>query len=172
MSSSKASLACLFRPRSVAVIGAGRKRGTVGGEIFRNLITHGFPGPVYPVHATSPVVQSVRAYRSVLEIPDAIDLAVIVVPKEQVRGIVDECGKKGVRGLVVISAGFAETGPAGRALQDELLKRVRSHGMRLVGPNCLGLLNAAPDCALDATFAPTWPPHGNVAFSSQSGALG
>ncbi len=166
------SLDALFRPRSVAVVGASRRRGTISGEIFHNLLAHGFAGPVYPVNPTSEVVQSVRAYPTVGECPGPVDLAVIVVPKDKVLAAVDDCGRKGVRGLVVITAGFAEVGAAGRALQAELLARARRYGMRLVGPNCLGLLNTDPRWSLDASFAPVWPPAGEVAFSSQSGALG
>lgn len=165
-------LDALFRPRSVAVIGASRKRGTIGAEIFHNLVSHEFNGPVYPVHPTADVVQSVRAYRTVLDVPDEVDLAIVVVPKQHVMEATAQCAKKGVRGLVVISAGFAETGPAGKAAQDELVALARASGMRLVGPNCMGLINTAADVQLDGTFAPAWPPAGGVAFSSQSGALG
>jgi acyl-CoA synthetase (NDP forming) len=105
---SPASLDCLFRPSSVAVIGASRKRGNVGGTIFHNLISHSFPGAVYPVNPTASVVQSVRAYPSVLDIPDPIDLAVIVVRSDQVLRVVDQCAEKGVRGIVVISAGTSD----------------------------------------------------------------
>lgn len=165
-------LDALLRPRSVAVIGASRKRGTIAAELFHNLVHFGFAGAVYPVNPTSSVVQSVRAYRSVLDIPDEVDLAVLVVPAAQVLAAVEECGRKGVRGLVLISAGFAEIGGAGAALQDKLVARLRHWGMRMVGPNCLGLLNADPAVSLDATFAPTFPPFGPVSFASQSGALG
>jgi acyl-CoA synthetase (NDP forming) len=127
---------------------------------------------VFPVNPNAPVVQSVRAWPSIEAVPDPVDMAVLCVPREQVLATVDACARKGVRGLVVISAGFAETGDEGRALQDQLLARVRAHGMRMVGPNCLGLLNTDPAVQLDATFAPEWPPAGNVAFSSQSGGLG
>lgn len=166
------ALDALFRPRSVAVVGASRRRGTIGGEIFHNLLSHGFTGPVYPVNPTSQVVQSVHAYPTVSDCPGPVDLALIVVPKDKVLAAVEDCGQKGVKGLVVITAGFAEVGAAGRALQAELLARVRHYGMRLVGPNCLGLVNTDPAWSLDATFAPVWPPAGEVAFSSQSGALG
>jgi len=165
-------LTCLFRPRSIAVVGASRRRGTIAGEVFHNLVTRGFPGPVFPVNPNAAVVQSVRAWPSITDVPDPVDMAVLCVPRDQVLAAVDACAQKGVRGLVVVSAGFAETGAEGRALQDELLARVRAHGMRMVGPNCLGLLNTDPAVLLDATFAPRWPPAGNVAFSSQSGGLG
>ncbi|MEI8258373.1 MAG: CoA-binding protein, partial [Deltaproteobacteria bacterium] len=166
------ALDCLFRPRSIAVVGASRTRGTLGAEIFHNLVANGFAGAVYPVNPGAPSVQSVRAYRTVSDIPDAVDLAILVVPRDRVLAAVDDCANKGVRGVVVISAGFGETGAAGRALQEELMTRVRAHGMRLIGPNCLGILNTDPSVAMDATFAPTWPPHGSVSLSSQSGALG
>lgn len=166
------ALDCLFRPRSIAVVGASRKRGTLGAEIFHNLLVSGFTGPVFPVNPGASVVQSVRAYATVSEIPDPVELALLVVPRDRVLDAVDDCAKKGVKGVVVISAGFGETGSAGRALQDELLRRVRRAGMRLIGPNCLGLLNTEPSVSMDATFAPTWPPHGKVSLSSQSGALG
>ncbi len=172
MSRPPSSLDPLLRPTSVAVIGASRRRGTIGAEVFLNLIKVGFPGAIYPVNPGATVVQSVRAYASVELIPDPVDLAVLVVPAEQVLDAVESCGRKGVRALVVISAGFGETGPAGRALQEQLVRRVRELGLRMVGPNCLGVVNADPSVNLHATFAPTWPPFGNVAFSSQSGALG
>jgi acetyl coenzyme A synthetase (ADP forming)-like protein len=165
-------LDAFFQPRSVAVIGASRRRGTIAGEIFHNLVSRDFPGAVYPVNPNAPVVQSVRAYATVADVPGEVDLAVVVVPKDHVLEAVDECGARGVRGLVVITAGFAETGPEGKALQAELVARVRRHGMRLVGPNCLGIVNADPAVTLHATFAGVWPPDGALAFSSQSGALG
>jgi acetyl coenzyme A synthetase (ADP forming)-like protein len=166
------SLDALLRPRSVAVVGASRKRGTIAAEVFHNLLGTGFTGVVYPVNPHAQVVQSVRAYPTVQAIPDEIDLAILVVPAAQVLAAVEDCGAKGVRGIVVITAGFGETDAAGRARQAQLYARVRHFGMRLVGPNCLGLLNADPAVSLNATFAPTFPPYGNVAFCSQSGALG
>ncbi|MBI3892024.1 MAG: acetate--CoA ligase family protein [Candidatus Wallbacteria bacterium] len=165
-------LANLLCPRSVAVIGASRRRGQLGGEIFHNMLSNGFTGAVYPVHPKAASVQGVRAYASIREVPDAVDLAVIVVPKGAVAGVVDECVSAGVKGIVVISAGFAEVGEAGRILQGEVLARVRSAGMRMIGPNCLGVINTNPAVGLNATFAPAWPPPGNVAFCSQSGAVG
>ncbi len=162
----------LFRPRSVAVIGASRDPGTIGGAVFASLMRHGFEGPVYPVNPKSRVVQSVAAYPSIEAVPGEVDMAVIVVPAPLVIPAVEACGRKGVRAVVVISAGFREVGEAGARLEDELLAVVRRHGMRMVGPNCLGVVNTEEDVRLDATFAPTRPQAGNVAFSSQSGALG
>jgi acetate---CoA ligase (ADP-forming) len=162
----------ILRPRSVAVIGASRRPATIGHQILANLIVHGFTGAVYPVNPNATSVHSIRAYPSVEAIPDAVDLAVIVVPKEHVLAVAEECGRKGVRGLVVISAGFKEVGESGAAAERRLTEIVRRYGMRMVGPNCMGVLNADPAVSLNATFAPTMPPFGQAAFVSQSGALG
>ena len=166
------ALTAFFRPRSVAVIGASRRRDSIGGKVFHNLLSYGFNGPVYPVNPMADVVQSVPAYPTVEAIPGPVDLAVIVVPADHVVEVAEACGRKGVRALVTISAGFAETGEEGRARQQELLRVCRATGMRLIGPNCMGILNTAPEVSLVATFAPVAPPAGRVGFSSQSGALG
>jgi len=166
-----AALKRFMEPSSVAVIGASRRRGTIGGEVFHNLMQSGFPGPVYPV-SPHPVVQSVSAYPDVRTVPGPVDLGVVVVPAEQVCGVAEACAEKGVGALVVISAGFAEVGGAGQERQADLLEICRRSGMRLVGPNCMGILNTDPDHRLDATFGPVFPPAGRVGFMSQSGALG
>jgi len=166
------ALKLFFSPRAVAVIGASRKRGTIGGEIFHNLLSYGFQGPVYPVNPTTEVVQSVPAYASVEAIPGPVDLAIIVVSAGQVMEAAAACGRKGVKALVVISAGFSETGAEGQARQAELVRVCRASGMRLIGPNCMGIANTDSAVHLDATFAPTEPEPGRVGFSSQSGALG
>ena len=165
-------LDAIFRPRSIAVIGASRKPATIGYQILENLVRHGFAGAVYPVNPTADAVHSIRAYPSVEAIADEVDLAVIVVPKQHVCGAAEACGRKGVKGLVVISAGFAEIGGSGVERQTALMDIVRRYGMRLVGPNCMGVLNTAPDRSMNATFAPTMPPAGPVSFMSQSGAMG
>ncbi|HEY7480515.1 MAG TPA: GNAT family N-acetyltransferase [Gemmatimonadales bacterium] len=161
-----------FSPRSVAVVGASRHRGTIGGEVFHNLVSYGFRGPVFPVNPAAPVVQNVAAYPSVVDIPGPVDLAVVVVPAESVSEVVQACGRKRVRALVVLSAGFAETGPEGRGKQRALVDIAHAAGMRLIGPNCMGILNTHPEVRLNATFAPAAPPQGRTAFMSQSGALG
>ena len=166
------ALKLFFNPRAVAVVGASRQRGTIGGEIFHNLLLFGFNGPVYPVNPTADVVQSVPAYASVEAIPGPVDLAIIVVPAERVIEVATACGRKGVKALVVISMGFSETGKEGQTQQADLVRVCREAGMRLIGPNCMGIINTAPDIRLDATFAPNMPPAGRVGFSSQSGALG
>jgi acetyl coenzyme A synthetase (ADP forming)-like protein len=166
------ALKLFFNPRAVAVVGASRRRGTIGGEIFHNLLAFGFNGPVYPVNPTAEVIQSVPAYASVEAIPGPVDLAIIVVPSAQVIEAAAACGRKGVKALVVISMGFSETGKEGQSQQAELVRVCREAGMRLIGPNCMGIANTDPNVQLDATFAPVMPPAGRVGFSSQSGALG
>jgi acetyl coenzyme A synthetase (ADP forming)-like protein len=162
----------ILKPTSVAVIGASRRPDTIGHEILANIVKYGFTGAVYPVNPNAPSIHSIKAYPSVAEIPDPVDLAVIVVPKEHVLAVAESCGKKGVRGLVVISAGFKEVGEVGAAAERRLVEIVRRYGMRMVGPNCMGVLNGAAGVSLNATFAPSMPPFGHAAFVSQSGALG
>jgi acetyl coenzyme A synthetase (ADP forming)-like protein len=168
----KAAAETFLEPRSIAVVGASRQRGTVGGEVLHNLVASGFGGPIFPVNPSAATVQSLPASPSVSEIPGELDLAVLAVKAEGIAGVARECADKGARGLVVLSAGFAETGPEGAARERELLAICREAGMRLVGPNCLGILNTAPGHSFNASFAPAAPPAGNVGFVSQSGALG
>ena len=165
-----ASLRSFFEPEHVAVVGASQRRGTIGGELFRNVLEGDFTGAVYPVNPKGSSVAGVRGYSSVGEIPDPVELAVIAVPGEHVLEAARDALEHGVRALVVISAGFAEIGSEGARRQDELLALVRAHGARLVGPNCLGIAVAGP--RLNATFAARSAPSGNIGFSSQSGALG
>ncbi len=166
------SLDAIFRPRSVAVVGASRRAESIGTSIVRNLFRSGFSGMIFPVNREAHVIHSVKAYSTVSAIPDPVDLAVIVVPRSHVRETVEDCAKKGVKGLVVITAGFRETGAAGLADEEWLRQFCREKGMRLVGPNCMGVINAEPEFALDATFAPVGADFGSVAFASQSGAMG
>jgi acetyl coenzyme A synthetase (ADP forming)-like protein len=161
-----------FHPRSVAVIGASRTRGSLGAEVLHNLLSYGFHGPVLPINPNVSWVQSVVAYPDVGDVPGPVDLAVIVIPAERVLTVAESCARKGVRALIVISSGFTETGPEGAARQNQLLRICREAGMRLIGPNCMGIVNTDPDVRLNATFAPAPPPAGRVAFMSQSGALG
>ena len=166
------ALKLFFEPRGVAVIGASRQRGTIGGEILHNLLSYGFKGPVYPVNPSATQIEGVTAFASIEDAPGPVDLAVIVVPAAAVVEVASACARKGVKALVVISAGFSETGAEGKARQAELVAVCRGAGMRLIGPNCMGIANTNPDVLLDATFAPGFPPRGRVGFSSQSGALG
>ncbi len=161
----------LLAPRSVAVIGASRREGTLGHQLVRNLLSGGFDGPVYPVNPEAEHVCSVRAYRSVLDIPDTVELAVVAVRADAVPGVVEQCVRKHVGGLVVISSGFADRDDAGREAERRLVTEARRNGMRLVGPNCMGVLNTDPGVRLAATFA-AMPPAGGIGFIAQSGALG
>jgi len=140
--------------------------------LIHNLVRAGFEGTLYPVNPKASSIHSLRCYPSLAAIPEPIDLAVILVPRDAVAGVIDECIALGVRGIVVITAGFSETGAEGRALEEELSARVRAAGGRLVGPNCMGVFNTAADVRLDATFSPTPPLPGAIGFVSQSGALG
>ncbi|GAA4628523.1 hypothetical protein GCM10023196_045220 [Actinoallomurus vinaceus] len=166
------SIERLLFPGSVAVIGASRVPGSVGQTVLRNLLGGDFTGPVFPVHPTASAVGGVRAHPTVSDIPDPVDLAVVAVPADNVNEVVAQCAAKGVHGLVVVSSGFGEAGLEGRARQDELVRLARANGMRVVGPNCLGIANTDPGVRLNATLAPTLPGRGPVGFFSQSGALG
>jgi acetyl coenzyme A synthetase (ADP forming)-like protein len=167
-----AAMEKFFQPRGVAIIGASRDRGGISGALFRNILETGFKGPVYPVNPKADVVQSVVAYRSVLDCPGPVDLAFIVVPSPVVLSITRECAQKGVRALVVISAGFAESDEAGVRLQQELVEACRKTGMRLIGPNCMGIVNTDPKVSLNGQFSNFKPIPGKIGFLSQSGALG
>jgi len=167
-----AAMKNFFNPRGVAVIGASRQRGGISGELFRNILEAGFQGPVYPVNAKTDVVQSVAAYRSILDCPGPVDLVFIVVPSPVVLTVARECAQKGVRALVVISAGFAEASEAGSVMQQELVEICREAGMRLIGPNCMGIINTDPLVSLNGQFSPYKPIPGKIGFLSQSGALG
>ncbi|GAB1721310.1 MAG: GNAT family N-acetyltransferase [Nitrospira sp. CR1.1] len=167
-----ASLHPLFHPRAVAVIGASRAPRSIGYRLLEALHDNRFEGRCYAVNPHASAIAGVDAYPSLRHLPEPVDLAVIAVPKEAVLPVVDECAAIGVRALVVITAGFAEVGEEGRRLQDQLLEKVRQHGMRMVGPNCFGILNTDPAVRLNATFTPTFPRAGSIAMSSQSGALG
>jgi acetate---CoA ligase (ADP-forming) len=171
-SAAQAALKRFFRPERVAIVGASRDRQAIGGIVLGNVLRGGFSGVVYPVNPNTPYVQSVAAYPSLSACPEVPDLAVICVPAALVNDIVDEAGALGVAAVCVVSSGFAEVDAAGRERQDELVERARGHGLRVVGPNGMGLLNGAPDVRMNATFSTTFPKPGRVSMSSQSGALG
>jgi acetyl coenzyme A synthetase (ADP forming)-like protein len=166
------SVRALLHPRSVAVVGASRQPGTIGAALIANVVRHGFRGPIYPVNPKAGTIEGLSAHPSVQAIGKPVDLGVIAVPAAAVEAAVADCAAAGARGVVVISAGFAEASAEGRAAQRRVRDLVRASGMRMVGPNCMGVLNTDPAVSLDATFAPTFPPAGNVAMLSQSGALG
>ncbi|QSB16890.1 GNAT family N-acetyltransferase [Natronosporangium hydrolyticum] len=167
----QASLRPLLAPHSVAIVGAGRTGG-VGHELLTGLVSYGFTGPVYPVNPHATAVAGVPAYPSLRHLPGPIELAVIAVPAPQVVTAVTDAAAAGARAAVVLSAGFADAGEAGTRRQDELVRAARAHNIRLVGPNCLGVINTDPLVRLDASFAPATPPAGGLAVASQSGAVG
>ncbi len=160
----------IFKPESVAVIGASEKSGSVGRSLLTNLLNNPFGGVVFPVNPKRPHVLGIKAYPTILDVPQAVDLAIIATPAATVPGLVDECAKAGVQGIIVISAGFKEAGPEGKALEEQVLAKARQAGIRLIGPNCLGVM--LPQRGLNATFAVEMALPGKVAFLSQSGALG
>ena len=170
--SARRSLDPILRPRSIAVVGASRRKNSIGNAILRHLIEGGFTGPVFPINPSADSVAAVPAFPSVKDLPIAPDLAFIIVPKEAALDAVRECGEKGVKGLVVITAGFREVGGEGIELEKELVETIQRYGMRMVGPNCMGVLNTSSSVSMNGTFAPYMPPAGPIAFMSQSGAMG
>ena len=167
-----ASIERIFDARSIAVVGASRRQDSIGQAMVRNLVLGDYQGSVFAVNSQAEAVSGLPAFKSVKDIPAEVDLAIVAVPAESVNDVVLDCAAKGVHGLVVISAGFAEEGPAGRERQRELLALCRSYGLRLVGPNCLGIINTAQRTQLNASLATSMPPQGRVGFFCQSGALG
>ena len=170
--SAAASIRPFFMPNAVAIAGASRDQSSIGYRILDELLRAGFKGPLYAINPNAPEVHFIKTLNSIRDIPQPVDLAIIAVPRGAVLSVVDDCAARGVRALVVITAGFSEGGAEGRELQEELLRKVRGYGMRMIGPNCMGLLNADPDIRLNASFSPVFPESGNLAMSSQSGALG
>jgi acyl-CoA synthetase (NDP forming)/RimJ/RimL family protein N-acetyltransferase len=166
------SIERLLTPSSVAVVGASRRRDKIGQALVRNLVAGGFTGPVYAVNPEAPAIAGVPAFKSLDEVPTQIDLAIVAVPTKYVPQVVAQAADKGVRGLVVISAGFADAGEEGRRRQVELAEQARHNGMRVLGPNCLGMINTDPDYSLNASVSQVMPGHGRIGFFSQSGAFG
>jgi acetate---CoA ligase (ADP-forming) len=161
----------IFHPSSVAVIGASNKPGKVGTYLFRNILEAGFKGVVYPVNPSSKSVSGVRCYPSIEELPETPDLGVVIVPAPAVGDVIDQLGKAGSRGVVIITAGFRELSEAGAALEEDVVRRATKYKMSIIGPNCFGVINTDPDVSLNSTFSANLPPRGNIAFVSQSGAL-
>src|SRR3954466_13832952 len=166
------SIARLLTPSSVAVVGASTDEGKIGNALLRHLLEYGFSGPVYPVNPGARHVGGVPAYADIESIPDDVDLAVLAVPADEVSGVVEACRRKRVRGLVVVSGGVGESGPEGREAERHLVAAARASGMRVVGPNCLGIVNTDPEVRLNASLAPMIPGRGGVGFFAQSGSLG
>ncbi len=168
----KRALDPIFRPSSVAVIGASTRHGTIGRETLHNILLAEFNGKVFPVNPKASVIHSIKSYSTILDVPDAVDLAIVIVPKQFVAEVARQCGEKGVKGLVVISAGFSEVGKEGKKRELEVLKVVEEYGMRMIGPNCFGVVNTSPQVSLNATFGKVFPKQGRIGFITQSGAMG
>lgn len=166
------ALDAIFRPRSIAVVGASREKQTIGREILHNLIDYGFTGAIFPVNPHAASIHSIKCYPSLRDIPDPVDLAIVVVPRAVVPRVLEDAVACRVRGLVVITAGFREVGGEGARAEADLLDAVRAAGIRVVGPNCMGVINTDTEVRMNATFAATRPERGSVGFMSQSGALG
>jgi acetyl coenzyme A synthetase (ADP forming)-like protein len=168
----RSGLGSLLAPQTIAVVGASRAPGHLGHQVLANILEYHFTGTVYPVNPHARAICSVRCSPTITDVPERVDVAVIVLPKDRVLEAAEQCGAAGVRHLVVISAGFREVGADGASREDRLREIVRRYGMRLVGPNCMGIINTNLEVSLNATFAPVMPPNGRAAFVSQSGALG
>ena len=162
----------IMKPRSIAVIGASTKAHTIGSDIMKRLQEYGFTGPIYPVNPKGGVIEGLQAYPTVLDVPGDVDLAIVVVNSKFVLQTIDQCHEKGIKGLVIITAGFKETGSEGLKAEQALLEKIRAYGMRCVGPNCLGVVNTHPSIRMDGCFAEALPERGDIGFVSQSGALG
>lgn len=168
----KEQLDKIMKPRAIAIIGASTKPRTIGSEMIQRLRDYKFTGDIYPVNPKADTIEGFKAYPTVLDIPGEVDLAVIIIPQKFVLEALAQCNEKGIKGICIISAGFKEAGAEGAAAEKELLEKLNEYGMRCVGPNCLGVLNTSPDIRMDATFAEALPERGDIAFVSQSGALG
>jgi acetyl coenzyme A synthetase (ADP forming)-like protein len=166
------ALDALLKPKAIAVVGASRQPNTIGHQIVSNLVAHGFTGPVYPVNPRATAINSMHAWPNLASLPTPVDCAIVCIPRERVNDVAEECGTHGVKGLIVISAGFREVGGEGIERERQLVETVRRHGMRMLGPNCMGAINTDPAIRMNGTFAPLMPPGGKAAFVSQSGALG
>ncbi|HOG48082.1 MAG TPA: CoA-binding protein, partial [Anaerolineae bacterium] len=162
-------LEMFFAPRSVAVVGAGREPGKLGYDVLNNLLQYGYTGQVYPINPKADEILGLKCYPTVVDVPGPVDLAVIVVPARFVPDVMEQCGQKGVKGAVIISAGFKEAGLEGVKLERQVVAIAKEHGIRIVGPNCLGIIDTVQP--MDVSFAVGIPPRGEIAFMSQSGAL-
>ncbi len=168
----KEQLDKIMRPKAIAVVGASTKDHTIGSDIMKRLKEYKFTGDIYPVNPKGGVIEGFRAYTNVKEIPGNVDLAIIVIAQKFVLQAIDDCHEKGIKGICIISAGFKEAGEEGAKAEKELVAKLKEYGMRCVGPNCLGVVNTAPDIRMDGCFAESLPERGNIGFVSQSGALG
>lgn len=162
----------LFKPKSVAIIGASVKELSIGNRILKNLVDFGYTGSIYPINPQADKIQGIRAYKSILDVPEEIELAHIIIPSKFVPQAVEDCGKKGVKSIIINSAGFKETGPEGEAIEKDFLLRAKKYGIRIFGPNCQGIINTDPDVRAYCNFAFTKPESGYISIAAQSGGVG
>ncbi len=161
----------IIEPNSIAVIGASNKTGSVGNAVIKNILNGGFRGKIYPVNPSGNEIMGIKCYGSVKEVSESIDLAVVIVPNKVVSQVIEDCGKKGIKGAVIISAGFKEAGIEGKKLEEAVVQTAQKYGIRLVGPNCVGLINSDPKVSMNASFTKEMPKFGNISLVSQSGAI-
>jgi acyl-CoA synthetase (NDP forming) len=161
----------IISPTNVAVLGASARIGSVGNAVMTNIISGGNAGKIYPVNPSSDTVLGLKCYRSMTDIKDPVGLAIIITPSSTVPSIMEECGKKGVKTTVIISAGFKETGEQGKIFEDKVKAIAKDYGIRIIGPNCIGIINTEPKVSLNASFTKSMPKNGNIALVSQSGAI-
>ncbi|RPJ81888.1 MAG: CoA-binding protein, partial [Deltaproteobacteria bacterium] len=161
----------IFSPESVAILGASTTQGKVGHDIFQNILRGGYKGTLYPVNPKAKSIQCIKAYPTLLDVPDPVDLAMIILPPQVALKAVEECVEKKVKGIVIVSAGFRETGAEGLKIENKIVALCKDAGIRVVGPNCLGVINPHKDVRLNASFSTRMPNQGNISFISQSGAL-
>ncbi len=166
------SLKPFFHPRGVAVIGASRQQGSIGHRVLASLRSGGFTGSIFPVNPFADTIDGLRVFPSLAAVPEPVDLAVITVPAHLAPSVIDECAAKGVPAAILIAAGFAETGERGARIEEELHTKIRQHGIRIIGPNCFGVMNLDPAIGLNATYTPVVPPSGSVSIASESGGIG
>jgi len=162
----------LFKPRSVALIGASTKELSIGNVIIKNLVHFGYVGPIYPINPKAPDIRGIKAYKSILEVPGDVDLVHIVIPPPFVPTAVEDCGKKGVKSIIINTAGFREMGKDGKSLEDEFLKHAKKYGIRIFGPNCQGIINTDPAIKAYCDFTFTFPKPGHISIVAQSGGVG
>ncbi len=162
----------LFKPRSIAIIGASQKELSIGNVIVKNLLHYGYTGSIYPINPKMDEIRGVKAYATIFDVPDEIDLAHVIVPSKFVPGVIEDCGKKGIRAVIINSAGFSEMGEEGIALQNEFLANAKKYGIRIFGPNCQGIINTDPEYKAYCDFTFTFPKPGNISIVALSGGVG
>ncbi|MCW8817870.1 MAG: CoA-binding protein, partial [Ignavibacteriaceae bacterium] len=162
----------LFNPKSVAIIGASTKELSIGNVITKNLLHYKYKGAIYPINPNADEVRGIKAYKTISDVPGDVDLAHISIPSKFVPQAVDDCGKKGVKFIIINSAGFKEVGPEGEALEKEIVSIAKKYGVRLFGPNCQGIINSDPDVRAYCDFTFTFPDPGHISVVAQSGGVG